>query len=599
MNKKGFVLTETLMVTVFIIVIFTFVYTAVIPLFGIYRDKADRENNIDIAYKLYHIRKMIKQDANEEAIIRTDLRRVDCTDLVNQEYCNNLMSYLDLNQYDIIFTKSISENFDSIKGINKEIEEYIKPYRESNEPCLILLDKERHTIVHLNYNNKNVMGSFGSFESKVIYNNKNNITKVYFKKEPTITINAKYRNIDSSLKQDLTWNNQGRVLAWLENDPDNTGKYILYIESNDKTYLRTCNSLFDDFRSLKEIVFSNVDTSLANDMSSMFFNCNSLERLDLSSFDTSKVTNFVSMFRKCNNLSELNISSFNTKLATTMSYMFAGCEKLTNLDLSNFDTSQVQYMNFMFSLCKNLSTSGFNISSFNTKNVIEMLRMFESCNSLTKLDLSNFDTRNVKNMSGMFFGCGNLKDLNVSSFNTKNVIDMSTMFSNCINISTLNLGNFDTSNVEKMFMMFLRCENLVSINVSKFNTSKVTDMSCMFSECHNLSELDVSRFVTENVTNMELMFSECSNLKVLNLKSFNTSNVTNMNGMFDYCSNLETIYVSNQFTTSQLPDINYPIFRSDEKLTGGNGTKFSFDDAIYARIDDPDNDRPGYFTLWT
>ena len=541
MNKKGFVLTETLMVTVFIVVIFTFVYTAVIPLIGIYRDKADRENNIDIAYKLYHLRKMIKQDENGADIIQSDLRRVDCVDLVNQEYCSNLMHYLDLNQYDLIFTKSIAENFEDIKGINKEVEEYIKPYEESNVPCLILLDKEKHTIVHLNYDNINVMGTF----SDTIINRRQNITEIYFKKEPTITINAKYREIDSSLKTDITYDNQGRVLAWLEDDPNNAGKYILYIESNDITYLHEGSELFAYFNNLKKIDFGNANTKMVTDMTHMFRGCLNLTNLDLRIFNTSNVESFELMFLDCKNLVSIDVSSFYTPKAKRMVGMFNGCEKLTSLNLSNFNTSNVIDMDLMFALCKSLEN--LNINSFDTKNVETMEGMFNGCEKLTSLNLSNFNTTKVKNMSNMFEECKELAYLNVSSFNTSLVENMRNMFSGDRKLTVLNLSNF--------------------------NTSKVIDMSGMFRKCESLI--------------------------VLNLSSFKTSNVNNMSYMFSECYEIETIYVSNLWTTGAVTNSSN-MFYYNNAIVGGNGTRWNDDNPIdktYARIDSSGN--PGYFTLWT
>ena len=67
-NKKGFVLTETLIVTVFLISIFTFVYVSIIPLLGKYDDLTSRSSNIDIVYKLYYIRNMINNDTNKTTI---------------------------------------------------------------------------------------------------------------------------------------------------------------------------------------------------------------------------------------------------------------------------------------------------------------------------------------------------------------------------------------------------------------------------------------------------------------------------------------------------------------------------------------------------
>lgn len=52
------------------------------------------------------------------------------------------------------------------------------------------------------------------------------------------------------------------------------------------------------------------------------------------------------------------------------------------------------------------------VSHFDTSNVKEMNRMFESCKALTSLDLSKFDTSNVTYMNDMFYGCENLTSFN-------------------------------------------------------------------------------------------------------------------------------------------------------------------------------------------
>ena len=54
-----------------------------------------------------------------------------------------------------------------------------------------------------------------------------------------------------------------------------------------------------------------------------------------------------------------------------------------------------------------------------------MSSMFFSCNLLTSLDLSSFDTKNVINMSYMFASCLNLKYLSISNFVTNQVGDFS------------------------------------------------------------------------------------------------------------------------------------------------------------------------------
>ena len=50
-------------------------------------------------------------------------------------------------------------------------------------------------------------------------------------------------------------------------------------------------------------------------------------------------------------------------------------------------------------------------------------------------------------MSYMFSDCYNIINLDLSSFDTKNVIDMSYMFYKCYNMTNLDLSSFDTKNV--------------------------------------------------------------------------------------------------------------------------------------------------------
>ena len=127
LNKKGFVLTETLMVTVFIVTIFTFIYTSIIPLFGRYRDMAEREQNIDIIYKLYGIRKFIKADKNSIVISQSPLKQITCADLENAYDCNMLLDYLELKDYELYYIRKISDSYNN-SLISEEVQDYLKNY---------------------------------------------------------------------------------------------------------------------------------------------------------------------------------------------------------------------------------------------------------------------------------------------------------------------------------------------------------------------------------------------------------------------------------------------------------------------------------------
>ena len=267
------------------------------------------------------------------------------------------------------------------------------------------------------------------------------------------------KNIPSDAVQscDVSERQNGSVMAWIVNDPENAGFYKLYIGGDGGVVANPNSSyLFALFRQAKIIDLTNLDTSHVTNMERMFAGCNNLENIVFdNNFDTSKVNNMVRMFNNCYELTNLDLSNFNTSKVTNMDAMFAGDRNLISVKFGqNFDTSNVTNMNSMFESCESLTE--LDISKFNTSNVINMSRMFINCCSLTKLDLSNFDTSNVTNMSSMFAGC-NFTSLDLSNFDTNNVTTMNWMFSGASNLQTIYVGpNWSTDGTD-IYQMFNNC----------------------------------------------------------------------------------------------------------------------------------------------
>ena len=153
------------------------------------------------------------------------------------------------------------------------------------------------------------------------------------------------------------------------------------------------------------------------------------------------------------------------------------------------------------------------LENLNTKNVINMMRLFSDNSNLTKINLNGFDTSHVTNMMYMFSYCSNLTHLELDSFDTRNVTNMSNMFNGLSQVTELNLNNFVTTNVTDMSYMFNGMSSLQTLNVESFNTNYVENMFAMFYHCSNLRMLDVSNFNTTNVSNMNMMFSGTSSLQ--------------------------------------------------------------------------------------
>ncbi|MBO7440875.1 MAG: BspA family leucine-rich repeat surface protein, partial [Bacteroidales bacterium] len=305
---------------------------------------------------------------------------------------------------------------------------------------------------------------------------------------------------------------------------------------------------------------------------------------------TTTTTNDQKFSSKLKTIEGLNY--LKTDNVTDMYGMFNG-SYVENLDLSSFNTTKVTDMGYMFNDCYSLKTIGpdaegksedgtFNFgTNFSTASVTDMSCMFSDCKQLISIDLSKFNTERVTRMFHMFNGCSNLQSLDLSNFNTESVTNMSYMFNNCFDLETLTFGD-------------------------DFNTSSVTDMSNMFSSC-GFKSIDLSGFDTRNVTNIESMFNSCKSLETIILGgNFSAESVTTdehdyyFGAMFGYCPRLTTIVVPDVY------DMNIPngvkgvsMFADDKELIGGQGTIFDENkiEKEYARIDNPNSDAPGYFTV--
>ena len=266
------------------------------------------------------------------------------------------------------------------------------------------------------------------------------------------------KNIPSDAVQswDVSERQDGSVMAWIVNDPENAGFYKLYIGGDGGVVANPNSSyLFSEFRQVKKI--------------------------DLNNLDTSNVTNMMRMFANCTSLADLNIRNLKTSNVTNMANMFNNCFELTNLDLSNFDTSHVTDMSTMFSGDRNLTSISFG-QTFDTSKVTNMKNMFNCCYALTNLDVSHFNTSNVTIMTRMFSNCYALTSLDLSNFDTSNVIEMGSMFEKT-NFTSLDLSSFDTSNVTTMNWMFSGATSLQNIYVGPKWSTDGTDTYLMFSNC--------------------------------------------------------------------------------------------------------------------
>ena len=172
------------------------------------------------------------------------------------------------------------------------------------------------------------------------------------------------------------------------------------------------------------------------------------------------------------------------------------------------------------------------------------------------------------------------------------------MFIGCSKLNTIeNIEYLHTEKAESMEKMFYGCNKINTLNLKYFDTSSVTTMQNMFYYCNNLQEVDMSNLDTSNLTITEGMFRECHKITKIDLSNFNTEYLEDSDYMFYNCKNLKTIFVGKTWNSDNITS-SYVMFRYNTYLKGGKGTQYldNKTDKTYARIDDPANGKPGYFT---
>ena len=286
-----------------------------------------------------------------------------------------------------------------------------------------------------------------------IYAN-NNIIQAIGKAAPnpnllTIEVLSEYRLTDFT-QLDFGANKYPSIL--IEYQTPTIYKYTIKCMSPIKIYLSP--AIVDYAMSITMNIPSTV-TDLTNTFESSMSSQKTLKNIVFTDVNTSNVTTMEGMFIGCGGLTSLDVSKFDTSNVTNMAYMFFSCDHLLEIDASNFNTSKVEDMDSMFSSCgseSSATTTTIIVDGWDTRQVKYMAGMFENTKVQT-LDLSSFDTSKVIDMWCMFFGCQQLRSLNISNFNLASIVrydeeDRDTLadlfsYTNKLTLSNVNMSNCD------------------------------------------------------------------------------------------------------------------------------------------------------------
>lgn len=158
-------------------------------------------------------------------------------------------------------------------------------------------------------------------------------------------------------------------------------------------------------------------------------------------------------------------------------------------------------------------------------------------------------------------------------------------------------GGWESNIQNPVYMWYDATNEVINLKTPSGGVYLNKNSGNMFNGYKNLSSVDLSKFDSSKVTEMYSIFANCSSLKSLDLSNFNTSNVVNIHGLFNGANSLETIYVSDKFVTNNVTRSGN-MFYGCNNLVGGQGTVYDANnlDKTYARIDNTNNGKPGYFT---
>ncbi|MCL2361806.1 MAG: BspA family leucine-rich repeat surface protein [Defluviitaleaceae bacterium] len=265
----------------------------------------------------------------------------------------------------------------------------------------------------------------------------------------------------------------------------------------------------------------------------------SIQGLDY--INTSAATMMYALFRNASSLTSLDLSSWDTRNVINMGRMFMGANNLVHLNINGWDTSRVQRMHHMFQEANSLTS--LDVSDWDTSRVITMHAMFTNVRGITQLEVSSWNTSNVTDMYGIFRGATGLTTLDLSGWDTGRVINMGRMFQESNLTSVGNISGWNTGSAQRMHHMFQDATSLTNgtVDVSNWNTANVFTMHGMFQGATGFTSLDLSRWDTRSLDNARSMFEGATGLTSLNLTGWQTGNVTITYGIFRGTSSLSSV----------------------------------------------------------
>ena len=332
----------------------------------------------------------------------------------------------------------------------------------------------------------------------------------------------------------------------------------------------------------------------------MFAHLSNLKYLDLQRFDPSNVISMEYLFAHTGDF-EVNIGEkFNTEKLEDVESLFYK-SYISNVDfLNNFDFSKVKSTYRMFD--NMLGNVEINLHDIVFNDATNANYMFTESSGIKSISLSNISFPNATSARYMISSLKNIEHISFSGlFDGSNLTEINYFIYNNPKLQSVDLGdNFLLTNLSHMYYFITFCDSLVNIDFGKnFDISNITEIDDMLYHLPVITEIDFKNFLDlSKATRISLMVENCDNLKTIHIgNKFTFGPDANLNCIFDDLINLETIYAGPHSYSDENNETG--VFCNVPSLKGGAGTTFdkNYRSIEYARIDDPEHGKPGYFTL--
>ncbi|WP_026669108.1 BspA family leucine-rich repeat surface protein [Butyrivibrio sp. AE3006] len=403
----------------------------------------------------------------------------------------------------------------------------------------------------------------------------------------------------------------------------------------DTSHLKTTSYMFYGCNKLTSVDVTNWDTRSVTDMSGMFYRCSIIKTLDLRSFDTSSVTSFNQTFRECGLLRTIFVTDiFIVTDRTDCCLMFwedghlIGGEgtKAVNITAQNYNYRPYAkldravsegvpgYLTDMKTCLGALLIKSANEGEYELKiyyadsengGTYDTAKALAESNGSLQEDLGMFNIAGYR-FAGDYPWHSNRGKIISVEFNDREKYNLTSMmywFTGFAKMEAFDGNQLEGYSLTDLTGTFDGCSELTSLDMHTWDTSHLKTTCSMFNGCKKIKEFDFTGWDTTSVTSMNDMFYNCSSVKTLDLRSFNTANVTNFYDMFRNCSELTTIYATDDLCGLESANYQY-MFLYSPKLIGGEGTHSSDllgykDYRQYARVDNPSEGKPGYYTNYS